>query len=105
MQSDVDFHFTIAQIPRNRMITAALCVGMAEWLAEQRLISTHARGSVQAALETHARIFTAIVAHDAVAAGHAVREHLAEVKTSYWSARDDAFDGLDLSNGLAVEGA
>ena len=89
------------------MITA-LHVGIAEWLAEQRLISIHARGSVQAALDAHARIFTAIVAHDAVAAGLAMREHLAEVETFYWSARDDALgpgDGLDPSNGLAGEGS
>jgi GntR family transcriptional regulator, sialic acid-inducible nan operon repressor len=107
VQSDIDFHFAIAQIPGNPVITA-LHIGIAEWLAEQRLISIHARGSVQAALEAHARIFEAIAARDAVAAGLAMREHLAQVETYYWSARDEALwpgDGLDPANDPASEGA
>ncbi len=86
VDSDVAFHFAVAQIPGNPVITA-LHAGIAEWLAEQRLISIHAQGSVQAALDAHTRIFEAIAAHDAVAAGAAMGDHLAQVESYYWSAR------------------
>jgi GntR family transcriptional repressor for pyruvate dehydrogenase complex len=88
IRCDIAFHFAIAQIPRNPVITA-LHVGISEWLAEQRLISIHAPGSVQAALDAHGRILDAISAGDDVAAGQAMRDHLAEVETYYWSARGE----------------
>lgn len=86
-RTDVEFHFVLAQIPRNPILTA-LHAGLADWLAKQRAISIHARGSVRAALVAHSRIFQAIADHDAEAAGHAMREHLAEVARYYWSAVD-----------------
>lgn len=85
VESDVAFHFAVAQIPGNPVITA-LHLGIAEWLAEQRLISIHARGSIRAAVDAHTRIFKAIAAHDSPAAGCAMRDHLSEVETYYWAA-------------------
>ena len=102
IQSDIDFHYALAQIPRNPVITA-LHIGIAEWLADQRLISIHARGSVQAAIDAHARIFDAVAAHDPIAAGEAMRDHLAQVATYYWSARDGDAKERDQANNQSTE--
>jgi GntR family transcriptional repressor for pyruvate dehydrogenase complex len=88
VQSDVAFHFAIAEATHNPIITA-LHVGIVEWLADQRLTSIHAQGSVQAAIDAHERIYSAIAAHDPVRAGEAMRAHLAEVETFYWRVLGD----------------
>jgi len=82
-RTDVDFHYAIAEIPRNPIFTA-LHTGLIEWLTEQRTTSLRARGSARAAFRAHKRIFEAIAAKDADAAGRAMREHLAEVEQYYW---------------------
>lgn len=84
-RADIEFHFVIAQIPKNPILTA-LHAGLADWLAQQRAISIHSRGSVRAALAAHTRIYQAIADRDADAAGGAMRDHLAEVARYYWAA-------------------
>ena len=82
-RTDVAFHYVLAQIPDNPIFTA-LHAAIAEWLMEQRLISTRARGSPRAAYRAHKRIFEAIAARDADAAEVAMAEHLQEVAKFYW---------------------
>jgi DNA-binding FadR family transcriptional regulator len=87
VETDIGFHFAIARIARNSVI-AALHVGIAEWLADQRLTSIRTSGSVAAAFAAHTKIFDAIAAHDVMGAGDEMRKHLGEVEGYYWSAWD-----------------
>lgn len=82
-RTDVEFHFLIAQIARNPIITA-LHAGLAEWLAEQRAVTSRVKGAQKIAIAAHSRIVDAIVKRDPVAAGEAMREHLEQVEKYYW---------------------
>lgn len=85
-ETDIAFHAGLARIPRNP-IFAALLVGVAQWLREQRTTSLGARGSARAACKAHARIYDAVAARDPAAAEAAMRDHLTEVAAYYWKAR------------------
>ena len=85
-QTDVEFHYVLAMIARNSILTA-LHEGLLEWLSEQRAISNAYPGATSAAIEAHTRIFDAIAARDADAAEAAMREHLSEVARTYWEVR------------------
>lgn len=87
-KTDVAFHYVLAQIPHNPILTA-LHAGIAEWLAEQRSISILAAGSIPAALHAHKRIFEAIAAGNPDDAREAMAAHLKEVEEYYWAARSE----------------
>lgn len=87
VQTDIDFHFVIAQIPKNPVFTA-LHTGISEWLADQRWTGIQVKGSKAVAAAAHARIFEAIAARDPAAAAEEMRAHLGQVERFYWSARD-----------------
>ena len=85
-QTDVAFHFMLAQVPHNPIFTA-LHAAMASWLLEQRETSIRAKGSDRAAYRAHARVFEAIAARDIDAAEAAMRAHLAQVEKFYWQVK------------------
>jgi DNA-binding FadR family transcriptional regulator len=87
VETDIVFHLAIARIPRNPVFTA-LHAGISEWLADQRWTGLRIEGSETVAVAAHERIFKAIAAHDAIAAGEAMRDHLEQVEKYYWSARE-----------------
>ena len=82
-RTDVDFHFVLAEIPRNP-IFVALHRGLAEWLTEQRSSTLRRRGAARGALRSHREIFKAIQGRDVDAADDAMRRHLGEVEDIYW---------------------
>ncbi len=82
-RTDVDFHFVLAEIPRNS-IFVALHVALAEWLTEQRSTTLLVKGAARTALKAHKAIYAAIKAHDPAAAEDAMRRHLLDVEARYW---------------------
>jgi len=91
-QSDVAFHYGLAEIPGNPIFTA-LHAALADWLVEQRTISVRARGSDKAAYRAHKRIYECVAEHDVDGAEAAMRAHLAQVEKFYWQVRQrDAAD-------------
>ena len=86
-RTDVNFHFVLAEIPRNP-IFVALHLALAEWLTEQRASTLTRRGAARKALRSHRAIFKAIKARDVEAAEDAMRQHLAEVEKMYWAVKD-----------------
>lgn len=80
-QTDVDFHYVLAVIMRNRIFTA-IHAALAEWLLEQRR-TTLADGIDETAYAAHVAIFEAVAAHDADRAEQAMREHLTFVTNRY----------------------
>jgi GntR family transcriptional regulator, sialic acid-inducible nan operon repressor len=86
VQTDVEFHFRIAQVAGNS-IFSALHAAMVGWLTEQRITSSEVPGAPQSAVKWHRAIFRAISAGDAEAAEKAMQKHLAEVEADYWKAR------------------
>jgi len=85
-RTDVDFHFVLAEIPRNP-IFAAMHFALAEWLTEQRVSTLRQRGIARAALKSHRAIFKAIEARNADRAEAAMREHLGQVEELYWKSK------------------
>ena len=73
-QTDVDFHYVLAVIPRNPIFTA-IHAALAEWLLEQRR-RTLAPGEDAKAYEAHRAIYEAVAARDPDRAERAMREHL-----------------------------
>ena len=80
-ETDVDFHYVLARIPRNPIFTA-IHAALAEWLLEQRQ-ATLAPGEDQTAYEAHCAIFEAVAAHDADRAEAAMHDHLDYVARRY----------------------
>ncbi|MBT3361036.1 MAG: transcriptional regulator NanR [Rhodospirillales bacterium] len=85
-RTDVEFHYVLAVIAQNQILTA-LHEGLLEWLSEQRAISNAYPGATAAAIAAHTRIFEAIAARDADAAEAAMRDHLSEVARTYWEVK------------------
>lgn len=86
-KTDVEFHFVLAEIPRNP-IFVALHVGLAEWLTEQRSTTLLVKGAARTALKAHKEIHAAIKARDAAGAEDAMRRHLLDVEARYWRVKD-----------------
>lgn len=86
VETDVGFHFVLAEIARNPIFTS-LHAAIAAWLKEQRAISVRQPTSPEHAYKAHARIHNAVAAHDPDAAERAVRQHLEEVTRFYWQAK------------------
>jgi DNA-binding FadR family transcriptional regulator len=82
-ETDVAFHFAIAQITGNP-IFVAIHQSIDSWLTEQRVVALHVERADRTAYAGHRRIFQAIEDGDAVAAAEAMRRHLREVAALYW---------------------
>ncbi|AMX97653.1 transcriptional regulator NanR [Mesorhizobium ciceri] len=80
-RTDVDFHYVLAVITRNRIFTA-IHAALAEWLLEQRR-TTLAKGEDRKAYEAHREIFDAVAARDPDASEAAMRRHLEYVSRRY----------------------
>jgi len=93
VRSDVEFHFQIAQVPRNSIFTA-LHSAMVGWLTEQRATASQTSGAAEAAIKSHRAIYRAISRRDPDAAEKAMGTHLAKVEADYWRAKQ--------SQGIAV---
>lgn len=85
-RTDVEFHFVLAEIPRNP-IFVALHIALAEWLTEQRSSTLQQHGMARTALKAHRAIFKAIDARDPDQAEAAMRQHLGEVEELYWRSK------------------
>ncbi len=85
-RTDVDFHYVLALIMRNRIFTA-IHAALADWLHEQRR-TTLAQGVDLTAYQSHVAIFEAVAAHDADRAEHAMRDHLEFVADRYTSLKE-----------------
>jgi DNA-binding FadR family transcriptional regulator len=83
IDTDVAFHYVLAEIAQNPIFTTLL-TALAEWLRGQRASSVSARGSPEAAVAAHKRIFEAIAAKDPDAAEREMRFHLQQVSDFYW---------------------
>ncbi|HET6806154.1 MAG TPA: transcriptional regulator NanR [Frateuria sp.] len=86
--TDVAFHFAIAEIPHNPIFTS-LHEAVVAWLTEQRTRSGRLPGAGEAAYAAHARIYEAIAARDPSAAELAMQEHLDAVAALYWKAQGE----------------
>lgn len=86
-QTDVAFHQVLAEIPRNSIFTS-LQAALAVWLAEQRFVSLKVPQAEQSAYDAHLKIYEAVASNDADLAESAMRCHLEEVGSFYWSAHD-----------------
>jgi GntR family transcriptional regulator, sialic acid-inducible nan operon repressor len=82
-RTDVAFHFAIATIARNPIFNS-LYEAMADWLLEQRRVSSRVQATAREAFEAHKKIFKAIAAHDPLAAMNTMQQHLNAVQNYYW---------------------
>ncbi len=85
-QTDMDFHFMIATIPKNP-IYKAMHSAIIEWLYDQRHVTLSYPGQNRIAYEAHAAIFDAIAAKDGNRAADLMRSHLEQVSELYWKVR------------------
>jgi DNA-binding FadR family transcriptional regulator len=81
--TDVAFHFEIVRTAGNPLLTG-VHQALTGWLTEQRSVSLTARGAEASAFDAHARILTAIAAHDPDAAEAEMQTHLDDVAALYW---------------------
>jgi DNA-binding FadR family transcriptional regulator len=82
-RTDVAFHFAIATIARNPIFNS-LYEAMADWLLEQRRVSSRVQATAREAFEAHNKIFKAIAARDPLSAMDAMQQHLDAVQHFYW---------------------
>ncbi len=85
-ETDDAFHFGVASISRNSLITA-LYNSVLGVLEDQRHTSLRHPDALKAAIDCHIRVFEAIKNHDPDLAEKEMRRHLKEVETYYWSVR------------------
>jgi GntR family transcriptional regulator, sialic acid-inducible nan operon repressor len=85
-QTDVKFHLEIAKTLGNLLISG-LHEALTGWLSEQRSVALMNKGTMERAFEFHSTIYAAIRDRDTDLAEKAMRDHLSEVKTLYWKAR------------------
>ncbi len=86
-QTDMDFHFAIASIPKNP-IYAAMHGAIIEWLIDQRRVTLSYPGQNRIAYDAHAAICAAICAGDGNHAAELMRAHLEQVTELYWKVRE-----------------
>jgi DNA-binding FadR family transcriptional regulator len=84
-ETDVAFHYQIAQISHNSIFTA-LHSAVLGWLSEQRS-SLRSKGAERAAFQAHKDIYEAIAAHNPDAVENAMLRHMDEVANYYWLAQ------------------
>jgi ABC-type sugar transport system ATPase subunit/DNA-binding FadR family transcriptional regulator len=83
-RTDVEFHYVLAQIPRNP-IFLAMHDAVFEWLYEQRRITLSIANQVENACREHEEIFNAICDRDPGRAERAMRAHLTRGHELYWA--------------------
>jgi GntR family transcriptional repressor for pyruvate dehydrogenase complex len=88
-ETDLGFHFAIAQIPRNP-IYEALHEAILEWLIDQRQVTLSYPGQNRVAFAAHEAIFQAVAAHDGNGAADLMRDHLEQVARLYWQVQEAA---------------
>jgi DNA-binding FadR family transcriptional regulator len=88
-KTDDDFHFGIARISNNPLLTA-LYNSVLDVLQNQRHTSLQHPEALRAAIGRHRRIFTAISERQPDRAEAEMRGHLSDVETYYWSVRGSA---------------
>lgn len=86
-RTDVEFHFVLAEIPRNPVFVA-IHEAVVAWLTSQRTLSLRNDGADQMAYMWHKNIFDAVTSRDPDAAEAAMREHLEGVADYYWRSRE-----------------
>jgi DNA-binding FadR family transcriptional regulator len=86
-RTDVEFHFVLAEIPRNS-IFVAMHTALAEWLTGQRSSTLVNPGAARGALKSHRAIFKAIRSGDPDKAEAAMRDHLSRVEALFWKAAE-----------------
>lgn len=82
IETDVAFHFVLAERTRNTIITS-IHTAMQRWLYEQRVVALRVPDIEPISYAGHAAIAAAIIARDADAAERAMHEHLQEVARNY----------------------
>jgi GntR family transcriptional regulator, sialic acid-inducible nan operon repressor len=81
-RTDIEFHFVIAEIPRNP-IFPAIHDAMVEWLTDQRDVTLQVAGQVRIAYLAHERIFKAVASRDPDVAERAMAAHLKQLYRVY----------------------
>jgi DNA-binding FadR family transcriptional regulator len=85
-QTDVEFHFVLAEIPRNP-IFPAIHHAMVAWLTDQRRTTLQVSGQVEIAYKAHERIFKTVSAGDPDKAERAMAAHLKQLYRVYEEVR------------------
>jgi GntR family transcriptional repressor for pyruvate dehydrogenase complex len=78
IETDVRFHFLIAEMSGNPVIVA-LHDAMSAWLKQQRMLTLQTSGQDRIAHAAHSRIFEAIRAHDPDAAEREMQGHMRQL--------------------------
>lgn len=82
IETDVAFHFVLAERTRNGIITS-IHAAMQRWLYEQRVVAHRVPDIEPVSYAGHAAIAAAIIARDPDAAERAMHGHLQEVARNY----------------------
>ncbi len=85
-RTDIDFHFVLAEIPRNP-IFPAIHDAMVGWLADQREVTLRVPGQVRMAYRAHERIFKAVASGNPDVAEKAMTAHLRQLYRVYQQVR------------------
>jgi GntR family transcriptional repressor for pyruvate dehydrogenase complex len=86
IETDVAFHYALAQITRNPVFLA-LHDAMSGWLKQQRVVTLEAPGQDRIAYDAHRAIYEAIAAHDPDHAESAMAAHLRQLSDTFWQRR------------------
>ena len=82
-QTDVDFHYVLAVIPKNT-IFRGIHAAISKWLIDQRYIALSSPGENKIAYRAHEEIAEAIINRNADLAENLMERHLDQVAEVYW---------------------
>ncbi|MDG2196585.1 MAG: transcriptional regulator NanR [SAR324 cluster bacterium] len=82
-QTDVDFHYVLAMIPKNS-IFKGIHAAISEWLIDQRHTALSSPGENKIAYQAHKEIAEAIFKKNADLAESLMENHLDQVAEAYW---------------------
>ena len=82
-QTDVDFHYVLAVIPKNT-IFRGIHAAISKWLIDQRHIALSSPGENKIAYRAHEEIAEAIISRNADLAENLMERHLDQVAEVYW---------------------
>ena len=82
-QTDVDFHYVLAVIPKNT-IFRGIHAAISKWLIDQRHIALSSPGENKIAYRAHEEIAEAIISRNADLAENLMERHLGQVAEVYW---------------------
>ncbi len=88
-ETDIEFHFVLAEIPRNP-IFPAMHYAMVAWLTGQRETTLRVPGQVEIAYKAHERIFKSVSSGDPDRAERAMIAHLKQLYRVYGDVRATA---------------